>query len=292
MPWDQVKAEMEEKGLEPAVADKIGEYVKLEGGRELVDTLRSDPQLSANADIKKGLDDLELLFSYLDALEVADKVSFTLSLARGLDYYTSLIFEVVTPLSAPAEGSQGKTKRKGGNDEDLSNDPSVGVGSIAAGGRYDDLVNMFSPKRQIPCVGVSFGVDRIFTIMKQRLEKEQREQGKASLRSSEVDVFIMAFGGKTFNGFLLERMSIASELWKANIKAEFAAKVKPKLPQQFKAAEAGGVPIALILGEDELAAGKIRLKVLGLPDGHPDKEGSLIARTDLVSEVKKLLASA
>ncbi|RQM07402.1 hypothetical protein DH86_00003200 [Scytalidium sp. 3C] len=285
-PWSEVKTEMEEKGLSPEVADKIGEYVKLEGGRDLVATLRSDAQLSANEDIKQGLDDLELLFNYLDALEVTHKISFNMSLARGLDYYSGLIFEVVNPLSAGAAVDPSrKQKKKKGDDEDRSDDPAVGVGSIAAGGRYDNLVNMFAPKRQIPCVGVSFGVDRIFAIMKARMDKDS----KFATRPSEVDVYIMAFGGKTFNGFLLERMAIATQLWNAGIKAEFAAKVKPKLPQQFKTAEAGGVPLALILGEDELAAGKIRLKVLGLPEGHPDKEGSLVAKDDLVSEVKKLL---
>ncbi|KAH8812555.1 hypothetical protein F5884DRAFT_785768 [Xylogone sp. PMI_703] len=285
-PWSEVKAEMEEKGLASEVADKIGEYVKFEGGRELVETLRSDAQLSANADVKQGLDDLDLLFNYLDALEVTHKVSFCMSLARGLDYYSGLIFEVVNPLSAGAAVDKPRNKpKKKGDDEDRSDDPAVGVGSIAAGGRYDNLVNMFAPKRQIPCVGVSFGVDRIFAIMKARMEKDS----KFATRPSEVDVYIMAFGGKTFNGFLLERMSIATQLWNAGIKAEFAAKVKPKLPQQFKTAEAGGVPLAVILGEDELASGKVRLKILGLPEGHPDKEGSLVTKEDLVEEVKKLL---
>ena len=132
------------------------------------------------------------------------------------------------------------------------------------------------------------GIDRIFTIMKQRLEKEQQE-GKATIRPNEIEVFVMAFGGKTFNGLLLERMSVADQLWKAGIKAEYAATVKPRLPTQFKQAENGGVPLAVILGEDEVAAGQVKLKVLGLPDGHPEKDGRLISRDDLVSEVKKAL---
>ena len=57
-------------------------------------------------------------------------------------------------------------------DEDRSSDPTVGVGSVAVGGRYDELVGMFSGKSQIPCVGISFGVDRIFSITKARMEKE------------------------------------------------------------------------------------------------------------------------
>ena len=290
--------EMEEKGLESSVADTIGEYVKLHGGREVMELLKSDQKLCANEDVSKGLDDMNLLFRYLDAFGVADKVSFDLSLARGLDYYTGVIYEVVTPLSSAAgfHGSQGKhgkahqaSKSRADNDEDRSDDPSLGVGSIAAGGRYDNLVNMFSPKRHIPCVGISFGVDRIFTTLKARLEKEQKE-GNSSVRPSEVDVYVMAFGGgKTFNGLLLERMALARQLWDADIKAEYSSKVKPKLPQQFKAAETGGVPLAVILGENELAGGMVQVKDLRLPKGHPDKEGVLIPKEDLVSEVKKLL---
>ncbi|KAL4867579.1 hypothetical protein BDV12DRAFT_119375 [Aspergillus spectabilis] len=285
LPWDQVKLEMEEKGLAPEVADKVGEYVKLSGGRDILDAIKADELLFANEQIKKGVEEMELLFKYLEAFEVLDKISFDLSLARGLDYYTGLIYEVVTPLSTPQgfAASQDKKKSKSNGD-----DPNVGVGSIAAGGRYDNLVNMFSKKRQIPCVGISFGVDRIFTIMKQRLEKEAKE-GTATVRASESDVFVMAFGGKGFNGLLVERMSVANQLWKAGIKAEFSQSVKPRLPQQFKLAEAGGIPLAVILGEDELAAGKVKLKELGLPDGHPEKEGSLVARDDLVEEIKKKL---
>ncbi|KAL2830025.1 hypothetical protein BDW59DRAFT_170313 [Aspergillus cavernicola] len=287
LPWDQVKLEMEEKGLEPEIADLVGEYVKLNGGREILEAIKADELLSANEEIKKGIEDLDLLFNYLEAFEVLDKVSFDLSLARGLDYYTGLIYEVITPLSSP-EGfskSQKKSKSKSG---DKSDDPNVGVGSIAAGGRYDDLVNMFSKKRRIPCVGISFGVDRIFTIMKQKLEQEAKE-GNSTVRSSEIDVFVMAFGGKGFNGLLVERMSVANQLWKAGIKAEFAPSVKPRLPQQFKLAEAGGIPLAVILGEDELAAGQVKLKELGLPEGHPEKDGFLVSKEDLVEEIKKKL---
>ncbi|KAL4920454.1 hypothetical protein BDW62DRAFT_6067 [Aspergillus aurantiobrunneus] len=283
LPWDQVKLEMEEKGLESDVADKVGEYVKLSGGRDILETIKADELLSANEDVKKGVEDMELLFKYLEAFDVLDKISFDLSLARGLDYYTGLIYEVVTPLSSPEGFAQSQKKSKSNGD-----DPNVGVGSIAAGGRYDDLVNMFSKRRQIPCVGISFGVDRIFTIMKQRVEQEAKE-GNTTVRASEVDVFVMAFGGKGFNGLLLERMSVVNQLWTAGIKAEFAQSVKPKLPQQFKLAEAGGIPLAVILGEEELAAGKVKLKELGLPEGHPEKDGSLISKENLVEEIKKKL---
>jgi histidyl-tRNA synthetase len=137
----------EEKGLEAAVADQIGEYVNFKGGEELLEKLKADPALGANADAKKGLDDMATLFTYLKIFGVLDKVSLDMSLARGLDYYTGVIYEVVTegsapPASASADGQKVAAKKKkpatNGADEDRSNDPSVGVGSVAAGGRYDE----------------------------------------------------------------------------------------------------------------------------------------------------------
>jgi histidyl-tRNA synthetase len=67
-------------------------------------------------------------------------------------------------------------------------------------------------------------------------------------------------------------------------------KVKPKVPQQFKAAEVNGVPFAIFLGDDEVAAGKVKVKELGLGDGHPEKEGVLVDLEDMVKEVKVRLA--
>ncbi|PLB40060.1 histidine--tRNA ligase [Aspergillus candidus] len=296
MPWAEVRKEMvEEKGLDGEVADRIEKYVNLKGGRDLLNSLLQDEALVANASAKAGLDDMGLLMDYLDAFGVLDRMSFDLSLARGLDYYTGVIYEIVTEGSAPPAQSaeetpkpkSSKKSKKGsnGDDDDRSNDPTVGVGSVAAGGRYDNLVGMFQPKAQIPCVGVSFGVDRIFSITKARLERDQ----SADVRSSEVDAFVMAFGGKGFTGMLKERMSVCQGLWNAGLKAEFSYKVKPKLPQQFKAAEQGGVPFAVILGEDEMAAGKVRIKEMGLEDGHPEKEGVLVDLTALPTELKTRL---
>jgi len=215
-----------------------------------------------------------------------------MSLARGLDYYTGVIYEVVTEGSAPSTattngeagelqkaGKSAKKSKKVDADEDRSDDPSVGVGSVAAGGRYDNLVERFLPKAQMPCVGVSFGVDRIFSITKARMEKEKME----AMRSNEVDVYVMALGGS----LLKERMEICRLLWDAGIKAEFSYKVKPKLPAQFKAAETSGVPFAVILGESEQAAGKVKVKEMGLPDGHPEKDGVLVAIAQLPAEVMR-----
>ena len=223
LPWADVRKEMtEEKGLAEDVADRIGEWVVLRGQRDLLDKLRGDEKLSANEFMKQGISDLDLLFDYLESFGALDKVSFDLGLARGLDYYTGIIYEVVTEGSAPelspsgdaagAPASRKKKSKSNSEDDDRSNDPTVGVGSVAAGGRYDNLVGMFSGKSQIPCVGISFGVDRIFSITKARMEAEK---GAAEVRGNEVDVYVMAFGGQ---GLVKERLSVCAKLWEAGIK--------------------------------------------------------------------------
>ncbi|KAF2463215.1 histidyl-tRNA synthetase [Lindgomyces ingoldianus] len=291
-PWEEVRREMvNEKGLDPTIADKIGEYVQLRGGRELVTKLQEMPEVGANASAKQGLEEMALLCNYLDIFSVLPALSIDMSLARGLDYYTGVIYEVVTEGSAPAvtkndapKKPKKEKKKVADEDEDRSNDPTLGVGSVAAGGRYDELVGMFSGK-PIPCVGISFGVDRIFSITKARLDASQ------IIRPTEVDVFIMALGGgKDFTGLLPERMEVAKELWDAGIKAEFTWKQKPKLQAQFKAAENGRVPWAVILGEDELKAGKVNIKEMGLLDGDPEKNGVLVEKTELVHELKSRFA--
>lgn len=220
--WEEVRKEMtEEKGLDGEIADKIWSYVQKKGGRDVLEFLQSDASMTSNASMQKGMEDMDLLLTYLEAFGILDKVEFNLSLARGLDYYTGVIFEVVTEGSAPPtkEGQKieraAKKEKAKNADDDRSDDPSVGVGSVAAGGRYDELVGMFSGKAQIPCVGISFGVDRIFSITKARMAADK---GAAAVRSNEVDVFVMAFGGKGFTGLLKERMEVCRVLWDAGIK--------------------------------------------------------------------------
>ncbi|XP_054698139.1 histidine--tRNA ligase, cytoplasmic-like isoform X3 [Grus americana] len=157
MPWEEVRREMVgEKGLSPEAADRIGEYVQLHGGLDLIERLLQDPKLSQNKLAKEGLGDMKLLFEYLTLFGIAGKISFDLSLARGLDYYTGVIFEAVLLQQ----------------ENDHVEEP-VSVGSVAGGGRYDGLVGMFDPKgRKVPCVGVSIGIERIFSILEQRVKAE------------------------------------------------------------------------------------------------------------------------
>lgn len=128
---------------------------------------------------------MRVLFEYLEVFDVLDKMSFDLSLARGLDYYTGIIYEAVTEGSAPPAFAASETtalpamtekpkknKSKDAEGEEELDENSVGVGSIAAGGRYDNLVGMFAQssggakpgKGLVPCVGVSVGVERVYSM--------------------------------------------------------------------------------------------------------------------------------
>jgi len=298
LPWDEVRKEMvEAKGLDEHVADRIRTYVTRKGGRELLQELQKDESLQSNAKAKKGIEEMGTLMEYLSAWGALEKISFDLSLARGLDYYTGVIYEVITEGSAPtatANGTAstkehqkaGKEKKAVDEDEDRSNDPSVGVGSVAAGGRYDNLVERFRPHADLPCVGVSFGVDRIFSITKARIAKGETF---SYVSSQAPDVYVMAFGGGGFDGMPLQRIAITKLLLDAGFKAEFTYKKKPKLQAQFKNAETASAPLAVILGEDEQKRGEVRLKEMGLPEGHARKDGVLVKISDLATEVAKMV---
>lgn len=261
MSWADVKKEMtEEKGLDPASADKIGEYVKHKGmyicplraysyndettgGPELLDILKADEALMANANAKAGVDEMVILFTYLKSFNVLSLISFDLSLARGLDYYTGIIYEAIVEASAPPgfkaanafasssttpstsstapPAAQQPPKKKAAkkaaspDEEEEIDESQVGVGSIAAGGRYDNLVGMFTAAAAgegkkapgLPCVGVSIGLDRIFALV----WPKWAERG---MRSKETMAYVMAAG----DGLLAERVELVRELREAGIK--------------------------------------------------------------------------
>ena len=112
--WEEVRCEMvDEKGLDPAAADKIGTFVVHKGEpRALHAKLVGEKKFGDHAEAASAMADLAKLWEYLDAMGALQYVKFDLSLARGLDYYTGVIYEAVVT------------------------DGEVRVGSIAAGGRY------------------------------------------------------------------------------------------------------------------------------------------------------------
>lgn len=86
---------IDEKGLAPEKADAIGRYVQLSGQNELIDELLKDEKLTASKSAVEGLKALQLFFRYADLYKVTRRVRFDMSLARGLDYYTGIIYEAV-----------------------------------------------------------------------------------------------------------------------------------------------------------------------------------------------------
>ncbi|XP_037365032.1 histidine--tRNA ligase, mitochondrial isoform X1 [Talpa occidentalis] len=256
MSWEDVKYEMVvKKGLAPNVADRIGDYVQCHGGMSLVKQMFQDHGLSQNKQALKGLEDLKLLFEYLTLFGVAEKISFDLSLARGLDYYTGVIYEAVL-LPTPAQPEE----------------EPLNVGSVAAGGRYDGLVGTFG--HNVPCVGLSIGVERIFSIMEQRMNMF----GK-NIRTTETQVFVAT----PQKNFLQERLKLIAELWDAGIKAELLYKNNPKLLTQLHYCEKAGIPLVVIIGEKEVKEGIITLRTVA------SREEVDIKRENLVAEIQKRL---
>ncbi|XP_017485010.1 PREDICTED: histidine--tRNA ligase, cytoplasmic isoform X2 [Rhagoletis zephyria] len=264
-PWADVRKEMiEEKGLDPAAADKIGEYVRLSGGSELCEQLLADEKLKAVPSAVKGLEGMQLLLKYSAAMGLSGKISFDLSLARGLDYYTGVIYECV--LQAEPKIVQ--------NGADGAEEQGA-VGSVAGGGRYDNLVGMFDARgKQVPCVGVSIGVERIFSV----LEAKNAAAG-VKTRTNEVEVYVAS----AHKGLHEKRLSILNTLWEQGIKAEHSYKLNPKLLAQLQYCEENQIPLAVVFGDSELTKGIVKLREVNT------RKEEDVPLTELGDEIKKRL---
>lgn len=246
--FEQIKREMvEEKGLTIETAEKIGTFVKERGPPlELLSKLKQEGSefLGNNASVA-ALTDLEILFTALEKSKCINKVVFDLSLARGLDYYTGVIFEAVF---------KGATQ----------------VGSIAAGGRYDNLIGMFGTK-QVPAVGTSLGIERVFNIMEQ-LQKDQNQ----AIRATETQVLVSIFGND-----LSQAAELVSELWNAKLKAEYMVNKRPT--KHFDRAEESRIPWMILVGEREQNEGIVRLR------DTTTREEILVPRSRIVEELQRRL---
>jgi histidyl-tRNA synthetase len=108
--------------------------------------------------------------------------------------------------------------------EDEAPASGTGVGSVAAGGRYDELVNMFDKRSHVPCVGLSLGVERLFAVKQARILAANQK-----LRTNDTQVFVAT----PQKGLVEERLKLCQTLWKANIKVShwsppFAFDAAPK----------------------------------------------------------------
>lgn len=173
--------------------------------------------------LHEGLEEMRSIITILEEMEVPGEYTvFDFTLARGLDYYTGPIFEVSLP-DNPA------------------------IGSVAGGGRYDDLVGMFM-KEPVPAVGTSFGLERIHAIVKE----QQEIPGTAQ---SDVDFLVCFFSTE----MRADSLHILRQLHDAGRRAEMYFK-PDKMKKQFSYADKKRIPYVIIYGPDEKAAGKITVK--------------------------------
>ncbi|KAI6661375.1 Histidyl-tRNA synthetase, cytoplasmic [Oopsacas minuta] len=251
--WEEVRNELvKEKHIPQETADKIGTYVNLSGDNSLLNKLQTDPLLSTNQNAQIAINELQLLYTYCQRLLIGQFVTFDMSLARGLDYYTGVIYEAV-----------------------LIGGHKYEVGSVAAGGRYDGLVGMFDVKnRAVPCVGVSIGVERLFSIMEQKMKGEK-------IRTTETEVLVMS--GE--DGFLEQRLSCIAKLWEQNINAELFYKKSSKLLTQIQFCEKEFIPLGVIIATEEQKNGGVKIRNIST------REDKFVRDEDMVLEIKAFLGN-
>lgn len=247
MTWEEIKEEMcKDKGLPESVANKIGEFIKYNGSIDVLDQLLNT-ELGSNEKSEKGLKLLKTFHNYSKILEIDDYIEYNLSLARGLDYYTGIIYEVILK----EDGLQ--------------------VGSIAAGGRYDDLVRTLSENKKFssPCVGLSIGIERILAIV----ENKMVENGQVS---HPTQCFVISAG----KGLVEERLKILKDLWDAGIRAEHPYKLNPRLLSQIQYCEERSIPLIVIVGENELKEGIVKIREV------KTRKETSVERTNLIESLK------
>jgi histidyl-tRNA synthetase len=201
-------------------------------------------QISNHKVAKPVLQELEKLASYAQCMSIENFLNLDMSLARGLDYYTGLVYEAVV-----IDGS---------------------VGSIAGGGRYDELISRLNNSNQpTPAVGVSLGVERLFTVIEERYKAakanptgEKQESIQSLVKSREKCVLVAQAGGSDRFNLMLERLKLCNLLWNNGIKAETSYKEKSDPKGQAGYASQEGIRWIVWVGDAELAEGKVKVKDL------------------------------
>ena len=220
--WEKVQVELSAKGFTTAQQTTIQTYLNIEGSNEeklkKLATLLGD-----NAAGQTGIAELNYVLNYHNNTGMAKHLIADFTLARGLNYYTGLIFEV------KAKDAQ--------------------MGSIGGGGRYNDLTSLFGVPN-IPGVGISFGVDRIYDVM------EEKNLFPASVEQATQVLFFNLGENEALQSYqlmlALRNKKIACEIYPE----------KSKFDKQFKYAEKKNIPTIVIIGSEELAAKKCTIKNL------------------------------
>jgi histidyl-tRNA synthetase len=244
---DRVLSEMTEKtAIAESQARRVLMLAQIQGtNQELLDRLHRE--LGDNRTATEGLARLRELLDVVTVAGVEEHlVCLDLSIARGLDYYTGTVYETFLT--------------------DL-----VGIGSICSGGRYDNLVGLYT-KQQLPGVGASLGLDRLLAAME--------KLGLLGAGGGAAPVLVVQFSGDRLGDY--ER--IARTLRQAGIGAEVYPDAK-KIGQQLQYAERRGCQVALIAGPDEFAGQVWKIKDLR------QREESTVSEEAVVSFVRRILES-
>ena len=212
----------EDVGLTAEQADEIMQFISITGSnRQVLDALAGYQGRHELFD--QGLDELNTVTRYLSAFGVPEEnFAVDLTIARGLDYYTGTVYET-TLLDHPE------------------------IGSVCSGGRYDNLAAYYTD-RQLPGVGISIGLTRLFYVL--------GEQGllNPQLPTAPADVLILPMTQD-----LTPAIRLATRLRSAGVRTQLYTEQK-KLKAKMNYADKLGVPYVVFLGDDEIAAGLVACK--------------------------------
>ncbi len=218
---DGVTNELRENEIPQNVIDKLLTLLQIEGDAESV-LSELEEQLGDFDSAREGMTELKELIGFMDTLGIPERFyKINVSMVRGLEYYTGPIYETVQ-------------------------DPSMG--SITGGGRYDELIGSFS-KQSFPATGTSFGIERIIDLM------DEYEMYPPTVGKTVTQVLMTVFDDELMN----ESLKLATQLRQGGIRTEVYHR-PGKLATQMKYADAKGIPYAVILGSDELAAGNAAIR--------------------------------
>ena len=221
-------------GLKAAAAERVLAFTAAGMGGRSETLARLADVVGGSAEGDEGLAELSAIDAALTSLGVGtDRAMFEPSVVRGLEYYTGAVFEAELLLST--QDDKGQPMR---------------FGSIGGGGRYDDLVARFTGERT-PASGFSFGVSRLASALK--------AAGRDLAKATRGPVVVIAFDSAR----MADYFAVAQEIRAAGIAAEVYLGTSGMRPQ-MKYADRRLSPAAVIVGEDELAAGTVTVKDLDL----------------------------
>ena len=257
-------------GLTEAQTDVVMGFVsaKRDSGAQTVARLRE--LVAASAIGLEGVDELETIAALLAAQGYgSDRIVIDPGVVRGLGYYTGPVYEA--ELTFEILDEKGRKRQ---------------FGSVAGGGRYDDLVKRFTGQA-VPATGVSIGVDRLLAAL--------RAKGRAGAEAAGPVVVTVMDRDR-----MADYMAMVGELRAAGIRAEMYLGNPKNFGNQLKYADKRGAPIAVIQGGTEAEAGVVILKdlILGAKiaqsatlEEWKDRPAQVeVARADLVAAVQRMLA--